>query len=165
MCRNWTLHCGTCLHCQSTLVLTSTLLHALQTWIALQDKCHPQTIEVCKTRADGLGLKVLVSDENDFDINKDTCGILLQYPATDGSIHDYKVPSQLSDARREHSLPPLRCLLGHPHRSALLMPNAENGFFEHVPFFAVTGCSPCADQPHAHDCCARHDVGRQPQRA
>lgn len=57
----------------------------------LQDKCHPQTIAVCKTRADGLGLNVIVGNENDFDINKDTCGILLQYPATDGSIHDYKV--------------------------------------------------------------------------
>lgn len=57
----------------------------------LQDKCHPQTIEVCRTRADGLGLQVVVSDEKSFDVDKDTCGVLLQYPATDGSVHDYKV--------------------------------------------------------------------------
>lgn len=61
----------------------------------MQDKCHPQTIAVCQTRADGLGLKVIVSDEKDFDIDKDTCGILLQYPATDGAIHDYKASLHL----------------------------------------------------------------------
>ena len=60
---------------------------------AMQDKCHPQTIEVCRTRAEGLGLKVIVGKEAQFDINKDTCGVLLQYPATDGSIEDYKVCS------------------------------------------------------------------------
>lgn len=57
----------------------------------MQDKCHPQTIEVCRTRAEGLGLKVEVGNEQHFNIDKDTCGILLQYPATDGAIHDYKV--------------------------------------------------------------------------
>lgn len=57
----------------------------------LQDKCHPQTIEVCKTRASGLGLNVIVGDEAKFVLDKDVSGILLQYPATDGSIHDYKV--------------------------------------------------------------------------
>lgn len=56
-----------------------------------QDKCHPQTIAVCQSRADGLGLKVVVGDEASFNIDKDVSGVLLQYPATDGSIHDYKV--------------------------------------------------------------------------
>ena len=63
-------------------------------WLwTLQDKCHPQTIEVCRTRAEGLGLKVEVGKEEQFNIDKDTCGILLQYPATDGAMHDYKVRS------------------------------------------------------------------------
>ncbi len=57
----------------------------------LQDKCHPQTIAVCQSRADGLGLKVLVSSEEDFKFDKDVSGILMQYPATDGAVHDYKV--------------------------------------------------------------------------
>ena len=57
----------------------------------LQDKCHPQTIAVCQSRADGLGLKVLVSSEEDFQFDRDVSGILLQYPATDGAVHDYKV--------------------------------------------------------------------------
>jgi glycine dehydrogenase len=54
------------------------------------DNCHPQTIEVCRTRADGLGLKVVVADPREFDYgSKDVSGVLVQYPATDGAVHDY----------------------------------------------------------------------------
>ena len=56
------------------------------------DRCHPQTLEVCRTRADGLGLKLVVSPEADFArhyAGKEVCGVLVQYPATDGSIKDY----------------------------------------------------------------------------
>ncbi len=55
----------------------------------VSSRCHPQTIEVCKTRADGLGLQVVVGDEDKFEYTKDVCGILLQYPATDGKVIDY----------------------------------------------------------------------------
>jgi len=52
--------------------------------------CHPQTIDVCATRADGLGLELVVADHDKFDFSgKDVCGVLLQYPATDGSVLDY----------------------------------------------------------------------------
>ena len=57
----------------------------------MQDKCHPQTISVLQSRASGLGLTVKVGDEKSFNIDKDVSGVLLQYPATDGSVHDYKV--------------------------------------------------------------------------
>ncbi|GFZ16672.1 glycine decarboxylase P-protein 1 [Actinidia rufa] len=35
----------------------------------IASNCHPQTIDVCKTRADGFDLKVVVSDLKDFDYN------------------------------------------------------------------------------------------------
>ena len=57
----------------------------------LQDKVHPQTIAVLQSRADGLGLTVEVGDENTFNVDKDVSGVLVQYPATDGSVRDYKV--------------------------------------------------------------------------
>ncbi len=60
----------------------------------LQDKVHPQTIAVLKSRADGLGLTVEVGDESKFKVDKDVSGVLVQYPATDGSVHDYKVGTQ-----------------------------------------------------------------------
>ena len=57
----------------------------------LQDLVHPQTIAVMQSRASGLGLTVEVVDANNMNIDKDVSGILLQYPATDGSVHNYKV--------------------------------------------------------------------------
>lgn len=56
----------------------------------VSSRCHPQTIDVCATRADGLGLELVVGDHETFDYSgKDVCGILLQYPATDGALIDY----------------------------------------------------------------------------
>jgi len=49
--------------------------------------CHPQTIDVIKTRAEPLGLTVVIGDEA-TDIKEDiVCGIL-QYPGTLGDIKD-----------------------------------------------------------------------------
>ncbi|MDA8791430.1 aminomethyl-transferring glycine dehydrogenase [Candidatus Pelagibacter bacterium] len=49
--------------------------------------CHPQTIDVIKTRAEPLGLTVVIGDEN-LEIKEDiVCGIL-QYPGTLGDIKD-----------------------------------------------------------------------------
>ena len=59
--------------------------------MVMQDKCHPQTIEVCRTRAEGLGLSVIIGDESSFTYDSDVFGVLVQQPATDGSIKDYKV--------------------------------------------------------------------------
>jgi glycine dehydrogenase len=47
--------------------------------------CHPQTIALVQTRAEPLGINVIVGEE----LTPDTFGILLQYPTTDGVIHDY----------------------------------------------------------------------------
>ncbi len=52
--------------------------------------CHPQTIELIKTRAEPLKLKIIVGNENtDLEkINEDiVCGII-QYPGTLGDIND-----------------------------------------------------------------------------
>ena len=46
---------------------------------------------MCKTRAGGLGLKVEVCPESEFVFAKDVCGALVQYPATDGTLHHYEV--------------------------------------------------------------------------
>lgn len=53
--------------------------------------CHPQTISVVQTRADGLDIKVVVSDVAAFDYkNSDLCGVLVQYPTTDGRVENYQ---------------------------------------------------------------------------
>jgi len=66
----------------------------------VSDQCHPQTIAVCRSRADGLGLRVVVGAENSFDLSsKEACGVLLQYPATNGRIDgDYKAIAEKAHA-------------------------------------------------------------------
>ena len=55
--------------------------------VFVSKNCHPQTIEVVKTRAEPLGLEIIVGDE-DKDINENiVCGII-QYPGTLGDIKD-----------------------------------------------------------------------------
>ncbi|KAJ8907486.1 hypothetical protein NDN08_007597 [Rhodosorus marinus] len=57
----------------------------------VSEKCHPQTIAVVETRAKGFGIEVIVGDHATYDFsNGDTSGVLLQYPATDGSVEDFK---------------------------------------------------------------------------
>ncbi|MEQ8333285.1 aminomethyl-transferring glycine dehydrogenase [Nisaea sp.] len=50
--------------------------------------CHPQTIDILQTRAAPAGLTVVVGDENDA-LPEDAFAILLQYPDTNGAVHDY----------------------------------------------------------------------------
>ncbi len=57
-------------------------------WIS--EACHPQTIDVIKTRALPLGIEVVVGDHRSIDFDRQIFGMLLQYPATDGAIYDYQ---------------------------------------------------------------------------
>ena len=52
--------------------------------------CHPQTIEVIKTRANPLGIELIIADFAEFDFATPIFGALLQYPTTTGEIHDYR---------------------------------------------------------------------------
>jgi glycine dehydrogenase len=53
------------------------------------DNCHPQTIEVVRTRAKPLGIEVKIDNFSRFKFDGTVFGALVQYPATDGAIHDY----------------------------------------------------------------------------
>ncbi len=57
-------------------------------WVS--EACHPQTIDVIKTRALPLGIDVIVGDHRSIDFSQPLFGMLLQYPASDGTIYDYK---------------------------------------------------------------------------
>ncbi|MGI9519160.1 MAG: aminomethyl-transferring glycine dehydrogenase [Pirellulaceae bacterium] len=52
--------------------------------------CHPQTIEIIQTRAEPMGIEIVLFDETVAITDwKDVFGVIVQYPATDGSIRDY----------------------------------------------------------------------------
>ena len=52
--------------------------------------CHPQTIAVVKTRADGLNMQLVIDDPAKFVPSEQMCGVLVQYPATDGRVECYE---------------------------------------------------------------------------
>ena len=57
----------------------------------VSDGCHPQTIEVVRTRARPLGIEVRVGDAAAFDFSGGRVfGALVQYPATDGALPDWR---------------------------------------------------------------------------
>ncbi len=57
-------------------------------WVSAD--CYPQTIEVLHTRAQPLGIEIVVGDWRQIDFNQGYFGMLLQYPAGDGSVYDYR---------------------------------------------------------------------------
>jgi len=55
----------------------------------ISEKCHPQTIDIVRTRAKPLGIEVTVGDHASFEPSANCFGVLVQYPDTTGSIHDF----------------------------------------------------------------------------
>jgi glycine dehydrogenase len=51
--------------------------------------CHPQTIEVVRTRAAARGIELVIGDHETFDFSMPVFGVLLQFPATDGRVSDH----------------------------------------------------------------------------
>ena len=52
--------------------------------------CHPQTLAVLQTRAEPLGITIRTGTPSSVDCSRNQlCGILLQYPATDGYVGDF----------------------------------------------------------------------------
>lgn len=61
----------------------------------VSEHCHPQTIDIIKTRAAPLG--IVVTEMDDVLItspSEDVFGVLLQYPGTEGSVHDYSAAAR-----------------------------------------------------------------------
>ena len=58
--------------------------------------CHPQTIAVLQSRADGFGIKIVVADILDDgcrqvkETGEDLIGVLVQYPDTEGGVEDFQ---------------------------------------------------------------------------
>jgi glycine dehydrogenase len=62
--------------------------------------CHPQTIEVLRTRAEPLGIEVVVGDAAALLDATDCFGVLVQVPATDGRVHDWRAFAERARGRK-----------------------------------------------------------------
>ena len=65
----------------------------------VDENCHPQTIAVIRTRAEPLGIDLVVGDPDTLDPSA-VFGALFQYPGTHGDLRDFSAPiAALHDAR------------------------------------------------------------------
>jgi glycine dehydrogenase len=69
-----------------------TMSHALKDGrnvFFVSENCHPQNIEVVRTRAKALGIELIVGNHEKIQFNEKVFGALVQYPDTFGAIHDF----------------------------------------------------------------------------
>ncbi|MCC6275166.1 MAG: aminomethyl-transferring glycine dehydrogenase, partial [Leptospiraceae bacterium] len=88
----------------------------------VSDECHPQTIDVIKTRSEPVGIEVVVGDWKKFSCSRDFFGMLLQYPVSNGEIYDY---SGVSDNAHKNGI--LVTVTADLLSLTLLKPPAEFG--------------------------------------
>ncbi|MBD6614470.1 aminomethyl-transferring glycine dehydrogenase [Komarekiella sp. 'clone 1'] len=84
--------------------------------------CHPQTIDVLQTRAKPLGINIIVDDHQTFDFDQPIFGAVLQYPASDGIIYDYR-----AFIEKAHAEGALVTVAADPLSLTLLTPPGEFG--------------------------------------
>ena len=88
----------------------------------VDDRCHPQTIAVVQTRADARGIRVQIADPAGFTFDSATIGALVQYPATDGEVRNFR-----GLCERAHSAGALVTAATDLLSLTLLMPPGEWG--------------------------------------
>ncbi len=84
--------------------------------------CHPQTIDVLQTRAKPLGIEIIIGDHQTFDFQLPIFGAVLQYPASDGTIYDYR-----AFIEKSHAVGALVTIAADPLSLTLLTPPGEFG--------------------------------------
>jgi glycine dehydrogenase len=55
----------------------------------VSEACHPQTIDIVRTRAKPLGIEVVTGSHRSFRPGPGCFGVLVQYPDTWGAVHDF----------------------------------------------------------------------------
>ena len=57
--------------------------------LLVANDCHPQTIDVLKTRSNPIGVELLIKPVDKFKFTENVFGALVQYPSTDGKVFDF----------------------------------------------------------------------------
>ncbi|MEM9167554.1 MAG: aminomethyl-transferring glycine dehydrogenase [Planctomycetota bacterium] len=60
--------------------------------------CHPQTISVVRTRAETMGLELVVAETRRAEFDDTVCGVLVQTPDTSGRVHCFRAVAERAHA-------------------------------------------------------------------
>jgi glycine dehydrogenase len=105
------------------MTMCRSLAHDERAAFFVSRDCHPQTIAVLQTRAEPLGIELVVGDVSELDpARQPVFGAIVQYPATDGALHDYRAL-----AARLHAARALLVMAADPLALTLLTPPGEIG--------------------------------------
>jgi glycine dehydrogenase len=88
----------------------------------VSDTCHPQTIALVQTRAKPLGIRVVAAPHDAWEFTPEVFGALVQYPASDGAVIDYRALIE-----RAHAAGALVCVAADLLSLALLSAPGEFG--------------------------------------
>jgi glycine dehydrogenase len=73
--------------CAEAMTMAHALKEGRDTFV-VSDSCHLQNLQVIRTRAKALGIKILYGPHTDTQFTDKIFGVLIQYPSTTGGIHD-----------------------------------------------------------------------------
>lgn len=74
---------------EAMLMFFNSTKDPLKDTFLVSDKCHPQTIDILKTRATPLSIKLSIISIDKTSLNEKVFGSLIQYPDTEGAVNDY----------------------------------------------------------------------------
>lgn len=66
--------------------------------LVVSPEMHPHVIEVLQTRAEPLGIELILTEPRNFDFSKEVFAAIVQYPNTEGRIEDYRDMAQKAHA-------------------------------------------------------------------
>ena len=77
--------------CAEAMHLTqaASKIHTGQVYL-VDELCHPHNIAVVRTRAEAQGVEIVVGNPDSFEFKGNVIGALVQYPATDGRVRDFR---------------------------------------------------------------------------
>ncbi|MDR0352953.1 MAG: aminomethyl-transferring glycine dehydrogenase [Opitutaceae bacterium] len=120
------------------------------------DTCHPQTLDLLRTRAAPLGIKLITGDPATATPDPTWCGLLVQYPDTHGNIHDHAALFA-----RAHTAGALCVTAADPLALTLLRPPGEFGADIAIGTTQRLGVPMSYGGPHAAYMAVRDPLKRQ----
>src|ERR1700709_970070 len=65
----------------------------------VSDEVFPQTIDILKTRSEPYGIEIQIGDHRAVELTDDMFGAIVQYPAGNGEVYDYKAFAEKGHAK------------------------------------------------------------------
>jgi len=104
------------------MAMCQTITKSKKVKFFISDLCNPQTIAVCQTRAEPMGVEIEVGDASKLTLDNSWMGILVPQVATDGTIPDFSAVIKQANDNKVNV-----CMVSDLMALTLLTPPGEIG--------------------------------------